>query len=550
MNARSMGKRVVTVLLLVLMARRAEAEEPWADADPSAPPARTEIGDFGARGAAEYRAQALYVNPIALNSESSRAIGWIDQRLRLDGAIDYKDQVRLVVSADLLDGVLWGDNGSLGSSPAPNSGSNVNARNPNFAVACIGNRGGDPLLPESYGYTLCPANPVFIRKAYGEVRLPFGLLRVGRQSTNEGMGVQSADGEGRANRFGVSHTGNVSDRILFATKPLEALKPVELRDTSHTQGFFVGLAYDRVVIDDPQSFRDDVHQVAMGVRYLAPSYALGTDLRIAGYVAHRFDAQYATAIDSFGLRAMSRFGDFYAGFDAAAVVGSTREISAAYSTITNDPVTDQAVRQLGARAVVRYDKSIFSAYLEADYASGDGDPSPRSPLTQFVFAEDTNVGLLLFKHALAYQTARSSAAGVELLKRLGAKSFPAEAIATRGAFTNALAFFPQFDVRPADGWLLRGGALFAWAASPVVSPIASLQARDGLTIDDDLVNFAGGKPGRYYGTELDGRIQYRALDHFVLDLEGAILFPGNALADVDGYAARSVLVQGRTTFYF
>jgi hypothetical protein len=143
-----------------------------------------------------------------------------------------------------------------------------------------------------------------------------------------------------------------------------------------------------------------------------------------------------------------------------------------------------------------------------------------------------------------------AAAGNELIRRLGATSFPTDSIWTRGAFTNSIAFFPQLDFRPVKGLLIRGGALFAWAAAPVANPIGSLLARDGLTIQDDLVNFNGGKPGNYWGTELDGRISYRYLDHFLLDLEGAILFPGNALRNADGYAARSVLVQGRTTFYF
>jgi hypothetical protein len=534
----------------LLAAGGAGAAEPWADADPPAPPARAELGELGFKGAAEYRTQALFVNPIALSDESARGVGWIDQRLRLDGAVDWQDKVRLVVSADVLDGVLWGDNGTLGASPEPNSGANVTAKNPNLAVACIGLKGGDPLLPQSYGYTLCPATPLFVRKAYGEILLPFGLLRIGRQATNDGMGVQSADGDGRTNRFGVAHTGNVTDRVLFATKPLEVLKPEAERDPSLTEGLFVGVTYDRVVTDQPSSFKDDVHQVSAGFRYLAAEHPLGRDLRLSGYYVYRFDQQFGTAIDSMGLRGMSSFGDFQAGFDAALVLGSTREVSEAYRTITSDPAVDQTVRQLGARGVVRYDKSLFTAYMEADYASGDDDPTPRSSLTQFTFAEDTNVGLLMFKHALGYQTARSSLAGVELLKRLGARSFPAEAINTRGAFSNALAVFPQFDVRPWQGWLFRAGALVAWAASPVVSPIQSLQARDGLTIKDDLVNFAGGKPGRFYGTELDARIQYRMYDHFVADLEGAVLFPGSALQDADGYAARSVLVQGRTTFYF
>jgi hypothetical protein len=64
------------------------------------------------------------------------------------------------------------------------------------------------------------------------------------------------------------------------------------------------------------------------------------------------------------------------------------------------------------------------------------------------------------------------------------------------------------------------------------------------------VNFNGGAPGNYYGTELDGRAQWRYLEHFAFDLEGALLFPGSALRDEDGHAVNSFLVQARTTFFF
>ena len=103
---------------------------------------------------AEYRAQFVYINPIALNSETTRRVSWIEHRLRLDAAVDYKDKVKIVTSADVLDGVLWGDNGDYGGDPSPISGSNVNAKNPNVTRACVGQIGGDPLEASSYGYTL------------------------------------------------------------------------------------------------------------------------------------------------------------------------------------------------------------------------------------------------------------------------------------------------------------------------------------------------------------------------------------------------------------
>jgi hypothetical protein len=525
--------------------------EPWSDPDPPAEPKRFPLGDFGFRGGAEYRAQFVHINPISLNTENARELSFIESRLRLDAQGDWRDKIRIAFSADVLDGMLWGDNGTYGKDPSPNAGTNINVKNPNVTRPCVALRdGADPLNAQSYGWTTCALDPIRIRRLYAEAALPFGVLRVGRQAVNVGAGVQANDGEGRVNRFGTARSGNYVDRILFATKPFEALKPPRLRSTSPNEGFIFAIAYDRWVTDDPQNTGAAVNQWNTAVRFLAPRWAGGRDLLLSAYHAYRWDGQYSSKIHSVGVRWMSTFGPVHAGFDVAANVGSTREIAAAYKVITNDPVVDQPVRQLGARAAIRYDHKYFSVYLEGDYASGDGDPQARTPLTQFTFAEDANVGLLLFKHILAFQSARASAAGVEVLKRLGAPSIPAEAVNTRGAFTDGVAIFPQIDIRPIPNLLLRGGVLVAWAPAKLIDPIASLQARDGLSIQDDLVNFAGGKPGNYYGTEIDGRVQYRLWDHFLLDLEGAILFPGDALKNRDGYAVRSGLFQARTTFFF
>lgn len=530
------------------------ATEPWSDADPASPPSRIEIGDsdYGLRLGSEYRAQWLVVDPIALASETDRRLGWIEHRFRLDVAADWKDTVKIVTTVDALDGTLWGDNGNFGENPSSNYGTNVGTKAPNETRPCVTYRGGaaDPLQPDGYGYGLCANSPFRIRKLYGEVVLPFGVLRIGRQPANIGAGVQSNDGEGRRNRFGISRNGNFVDRILFATKPLEALKPEGERNKTDTEGLIIGVAYDRLVTDNPQHLGEAVHQLDLGVRFLAPEHRFGSDLLAAAYYIYRWDKQYGTRVHGIGMRTHSKLGDFWAGLDVGMNLGTTREIAEGYRFITNDPVVDQTVRQFGARAVVRYDQSWWTAYFEFDYASGQSDPTARKPLTQFLFAEDTNVGLLLFEHVLAFQSARASAAGVETLHRLGAKTNAAEAVDTRGSFTNALAIFPQFDVRPHPDWIFRGGVLMAWAAAPVMDPIATLLANDGVDIHDHAVNFAGGKPARYYGTEIDGRIRWQHLHHFNFDLEGALLFPGEALQNENGKAVRSGLVTARATFFF
>ncbi|MFO0661265.1 MAG: alginate export family protein [Polyangiaceae bacterium] len=528
----------------------ARAGEPWADADPGKPPERTAFGDYGVRPGAEYRANWLYVNPISLNTANDRRASWIEHRVRLDGTIDYQDKVKLVLSTDVLDGVMWGDNGTFTSDPASISGTNVGTKNPNVATPCVGYRKGDPLQASSYGYVLCEAPLFKFRRAYSEITTPVGVIRIGRQAVNVGMGVQNSDGDGRTNRFGFARTGNYTDRILFATKPLEALKPPEQRDRTADRGMVFAIGYDHVVTDAPRLFSDDVHQIFTAIRYLKPEFSGGSDALLSVFYSYRWDGQYNTRINTPGVRAYARFGSLAAGFDAVANLGKTQEIAKAYALLTNDPVVDQTIRQLGARAVVRYDRPTWTAYLEGDFASGDGDPSNRSPLTQFVFAEDTNVGLLMFKHALGFQSARAAAAGVETLRRLGAVTYPAEALNTRGAFTNAVAIFPQVDVRPHRTILVRAGVLAAWAAAPLNDALATLKNRDGVEVKDDLTNFAGGKAARYYGTEIDGRFQWRYAEHFIFDLEGAYLMPGAALQNQDGRAVNSVLVQGRTTVFF
>jgi hypothetical protein len=541
----------VVVALLSFAARaNAQAHEPWIDEDPPEGPKRYSRGDFGFRAAAEYRAQWLYVHPISLNTETARNVSMIQQRLRVDATADFQDKIKIVFSSDVLDGGLWGDNGAFGGNPSSNAGTSIDAKNPNDVRPCIGLRDPslDPLAYNSYGTTLCPLNLMTIRRLYGEAILPFGVVRVGRQAVLDGMGVFASDGDGRHNRYGIAGTGNYVDRILFATKPLEAFKHKEDRDTSLKRGLFVGLAYDRVVTDSPQLFGDDVHQFGGAIRYVEPKVGPLRDLYANIYLSHRWQ-EGVSGVSGAGTRFYARWRDLRFGVDAAMNFGSTREVTMAYQKITNDPIVDQPVLQGGARVTVRYDRPMWGVYVEGDYASGSDDPRSRATLSQFSWSPDTNVGLLLFKQVLAFQTGRAAVAGDELLRRLGATTFPAQALDTQGAVTNAMVLFPQADFHPTKDLLIRPGVMWAWTATPLIDPIASLQNHTSVNYKDNEVNYVGGKPGRFYGTELDLRLQYRYLEHFLMDVEGAVLFPGDALQNADGYAVTSWLLQTRATFF-
>ncbi len=172
----------------------------------------------------------------------------------------------------------------------------------------------------------------------------------------------------------------------------------------------------------------------------------------------------------------------------------------------------------------------------------------------FNFPRDLNVGLLLFERVLAFQSARAAAVGIENLKALNAGSFPFTEIASESRFTNAKALFPQVKIDIAKGGEhalhTRLGALFAWADVGVVDPVQTVIAEDGDRIDDDAVNFAGGDPGSYLGTELDLQVEWTFREHFVWTVEAAWLRPGDALEDEHGDAVDAFLVENRFLFIF
>ena len=92
----------------------------------------------------------------------------------------------------------------------------------------------------------------------------------------------------------------------------------------------------------------------------------------------------------------------------------------------------------------------------------------------------------------------------------------------------------------------RLGVLFAWPDDGgVVDPIVTALALDGNSVEDDAVNFHGGKPGSYYGTEFDLQVSWEYREFFTWTVEAAYLQPGSSLEDEHGDAVSAYLVENR-----
>jgi len=371
----------------------------------------------------------------------------------------------------------------------------------------------------------------------------------------------------------VSSYQNANDRFLFGTKISEAF--LLLADPDHKvsrdrdDGVFLGVVYDLLVNDDIFRSSDDLQQVAVQLDWKLKHFNLaGIDgrFRLTGTLTHRWsetdetcdgdDCPYNTSVFAIPLKLELELGDFNFEAQVTFIEGTTRELSAGFSELNNRPIVDQKISSQIARLWFEGKVGPVTLLGVWGYASGDEDPRPETTQTSGMWARDTNMGLLLFEHILAFQSARSAAVGIENLIQLEAKSFPLTEIQTDGRMTNANVLNPQIFIDPLEHLgddfdhqlTIKLGALFAWTAVAGVDPIQSILNWDGENIDDDLLNYHGGKPGNYWGTEIDVGLEYGYKDLFGVVLEAGVLFPGDALQDENGEAVMSWMFESRFLF--
>lgn len=515
----------------------------------------------------DYQVRSIRIDPLDLSGPLVRETNWTEQRLRLDLGWELSRVAAVHVQLDALDGVLFGDNGKFGGDPSPISGVNLASKRPNVTRWAVGQLpGGDPLDPDGYGPVLVKADPIEVNFAYGEVLLPLGLLRFGRQPITEGGYITSHDG-GRRNRWGASEFNDTADRLLFATKLSEYYRAISLGDDyvpdrARDSGVFFASWYDWLNQGSVYQTSDDLRQIGTGIQLKkADADWFGAPwrrLEFHAYLVHLRDEQFDSRIYSVPLRLQGSVGDTLdVHIQTIVVAGETREISEGFSLLggSREGAPPQKIRSGGAQVLADVTLGDFVLTFELDYASGDADPRSDTPITQFGFARDFNVGLLLFERILRFESARSVGVGIENLASQDAGSFPLTEVASDGRFTNALAVFPQLTwnaVDTQDHHLhLRTGVLVAWPdTGGNVDAILTALASDGNRIDDDAVNFHGGKPGGYYGTELDFQIEWIFKQHFRWTVESAVLIPGSSLEDEHGNATVSWLLENRLALVF
>ena len=366
-----------------------------------------------------------------------------------------------------------------------------------------------------------------LRQLYVEYRGKAGIIRIGQQTSHWGLGMIANAGanDPEPGDFGQQRFGALVYRAMVAGRPLYELGGV-------SRAIEVVLAADLVVRDSTAELSkgDRAVQGVFALRFAKdPQHHAGVYTVYRRQRAERVtDHARETDVVVFDVEgnwqwALSDTNVLSLAFELAAINGTTTQGR-------NDVAQLFQVRQFGAVVKAGWRLGRAQILLDWGYASGDRNPNDDR-LESFRFDRDFKVGLVLFEDVIGWMSARSAwrAADPGLL---GKAPEGVDLAPTGGAVTAATYVFPRLKVGAAEWLDIYGGPLFAVSTARLTDPFNS-RVGGGTAI-----NYLGGVPGNYLGTELDLGAQARwrlsALFGLSAALEVGLLIPGDAFDDATG----------------
>lgn len=372
-----------------------------------------------------------------------------------------------------------------------------------------------------------PISALELRKLYLEYKWASGAFRVGQQTSNWGLGLLANDGgrDPEAGDFGQQQFGNLTYRALLAARPL-------FNKGGAWRAFETAFAADLIV-------RDNFGEFAKGDRafqgIIALRFAKDPENWFGMYAVYR--NQSNIHVTDGGKKTQAFVFDFAGkwefltrresglkiGWEIVGIGGTTTQAR-------NENASVLGVRQLGFAWKTAYRIRRTTLYLDGGFASGDQNPSDDK-VENFRFDRDYKVGLILFDQVLSYQTARSGARASDP-NVVGVPPEGTDLLGTAGSLSGAWYLYPRVKVAVFDWFDLYGGPLFAFGTAKLTDPYNS-RINGGTSI-----NFLGGTPGSYLGTEIDlgAQVRFHPIKELTISVtgEGGLFLPGDAFRLPDG----------------
>jgi hypothetical protein len=350
-----------------------------------------------------------------------------------------------------------------------------------------------------------------LRKLSVAYQFESGSFRVGLQTLSWGLGMLWNDGsrDSRPGEFGQQQYGNTSHRAVLSVRPFH-------RESGAARLLEASVAADLINRDTHAEFArgDRAFQGLLAIRFLDDAGS-SFGLFVASRTQRNVLLEDAPTSDVVMLDVTGTwvFKPLTVSFEAALISGAT-------SRMTDLRTTQVRVQQAGAAVKASYRFGRLSLLADWGLASDDSnDFDDRS--TRFRMDRDFKVGLILFDHLLAYQSARTQV-------RLGGRPQNGETWReTLGSVTGAWYLFPRATFALTPAWHVFGGPLFAFSTLPRTDSANS----QGSGEPPPMSAFRGPSSG-YLGTELDlgTQVSVRPIPQieFTVTGEVGILWPGDA----------------------
>lgn len=451
---------------------------------------------------------------------------WFVSRARFEPSFKMRG-ITVKATIDVLDNVVWGDNENLANTPL-------------FA--------GDPSTTQVNGDV---ADSIQVKRLWAEWSTAFGVIRIGRQPSNWGLGILATDGDGFRNDFGDAYRGAVFDRILFATRPVTLVKGIAaiaggkpMPKAADDPGIIFAIAFDKLVESSAITFRqaisdddrlsdenagntrqspfwlsdqgDDVLEMVYVLVFKREDWKVGNelmDLTVGGYLINRWQhgSESNVWIPDVHVKWKMR-GAFFEG-ELYHITGSTQAIAPEF-----DKTTEASITGFVARA--GYQNPSFRGLFEVGHASGD-DVLLDEVFTGRALHEDHNVGLILYEQVLAQRTVEKFVGDPDL-----------QGLWSNGGVYNSTYINPRLIFSPGDIFEFRLGFLMAFADEIDGAIMPLLKNEDGVQeLNNDAITET-----RLLGTEVDLGIHMKWLDdHILIGMEVGYMHAGRRLGRTTQY---------------
>lgn len=454
--------------------------------------------------------------------------GWFVQRGRFEPSLSMRG-ITVKATIDVFDNVIWGDNENLAATPL-------------FA--------GAPSATQTDGTI---TDTIKVKRLWAEWSTAFGLLRIGRQPSQWGLGILANDGNGFRNDFGDAYQGATYDRIIFATRPVSLIKGIHAiatggptPDPADDPGIIIAVGFDKLVESSAITFRkkitdddnisdenaegisgirqspvwlsdqgDDVLEMIYVLMFKREDWQVGNqimDLTVGTYWVNRWQSSTESNIwiPDIYLRWAMR-GAFVEG-ELYHIFGKTDAIAPDFDKTTEADITGFVVR-------AGYENPRITGLFEVGYASGD-DTILDDNFTGRPLHADFNVGLILYEQLMAQRT---------IEKFVGDED--TQGLWSKGGVYNSTYINPRFKFRPGDIWEFRLGFLMAWANEVDGAIIPYLDREDGTSESAGFIT-----QSKLLGTEIDIGIHMKWLDeHILIAIEGGYMHAGPRMGRMTQY---------------